>query len=268
MDGGGVMPSTCVFGGRECDFLVARGSDGTERRVSALEWGERDHGDPNASRWLAVHGWLDNAASFGPVAEQLVASDPAMHLVCVDLAGHGRSQHRHDPSYVVVDYVADLKAVVDELGWADAANPFSLMGHSLGGGVAGVFAGTFPGLVRQLVLVEALGPWSQPADEAATSLANALSKRRPLHVAPRPRRTFKSIEEAAQRRSEGNIVGKLPPSAARVLCQRGLLPAAAEVDGAKAVAWSTDPALMLPSRFKQDEVSAPLPRDRRVTVNN
>ena len=91
---------------------------------------------------------------------------------------------------------------------------------------------------------------------------------RPLHVAPRPRRTFKSIEEAAQRRSEGNIVGKLPPSAARVLCPRGLLPAAAEVDGAKAVAWSTDPALMLPSRFKQDEVSSPLPRDRRVTAIN
>ena len=60
-----------------------------------------------------------------------------IHLVCVDLAGHGYSSHRHEPVYHFVDYVVDLFDVVDGLGWSN----FSIVGHSLGAGVAMVMAG-------------------------------------------------------------------------------------------------------------------------------
>ncbi len=42
-------------------------------------------GTPGGLKVLALHGWLDNAASFLPLAAQL----PTLDLVMVDLPGHG-----------------------------------------------------------------------------------------------------------------------------------------------------------------------------------
>ena len=53
-------------------------------RLTALRCGAV--GQP---RVLALHGWLDNAASFLPLAARL----PALDLVMLDLPGHGRSGH-------------------------------------------------------------------------------------------------------------------------------------------------------------------------------
>ena len=47
-------------------------------------------GDPQGPKLLALHGWLDNAASFAPMAAHLAAFD----LVALDLPGHGASSHR------------------------------------------------------------------------------------------------------------------------------------------------------------------------------
>ena len=40
-------------------------------------------------RVLALHGWLDNAASFAPLA----AAWPDCEIVALEFAGHGRSGH-------------------------------------------------------------------------------------------------------------------------------------------------------------------------------
>ena len=53
-------------------------------RIAALRGGT-----PGAPRVLALHGWLDNAASFLPLAAHLRAID----LVALDLPGHGHSAH-------------------------------------------------------------------------------------------------------------------------------------------------------------------------------
>ena len=51
-------------------------------RVAAIEWGA-----DGARPVLALHGWLDNAASFARLATLL----DRLHLVAIDLPGHGRS---------------------------------------------------------------------------------------------------------------------------------------------------------------------------------
>ena len=65
----------------------------TERMTfSALEWGNADD-----KPVLALHGWLDNAASFTPLAPRL----KNVRLIAVDLAGHGRSQHRPTEKWII-----------------------------------------------------------------------------------------------------------------------------------------------------------------------
>ncbi len=115
-------------------------------RIAAREWG-----DPDGEPVLAIHGWLDNAASFDTLAPML----PGLHLVAIDLPGHGRSQHR--PPGVVhhfVDWVPEVAAAADALGW----DSFSLLGHSMGAGIASLVPAVFPGRVRRVVLLEGAGP--------------------------------------------------------------------------------------------------------------
>ncbi|MEM8768285.1 MAG: alpha/beta hydrolase, partial [Pseudomonadota bacterium] len=55
------------------------------RRITAKRWG-----DPAGEPTLALHGWLDNAATFDRLAPLL----PELNLVALDFAGHGLSDHR------------------------------------------------------------------------------------------------------------------------------------------------------------------------------
>src|SRR5690606_37312566 len=58
-------------------------------RIAGLRWGA-----PGAPRVLALHGWLDNAASFVPLAAEFErAGLDGIDLVEPDLPGHGRSAH-------------------------------------------------------------------------------------------------------------------------------------------------------------------------------
>ena len=71
-------------------------------RLAAREWGPE-----GGARVIALHGWLDNAASFDRLAPLL----PELHLVALDLAGHGRSQHRLPGVYHhFVDWVPEIAA--------------------------------------------------------------------------------------------------------------------------------------------------------------
>ena len=147
------------------------------QELAGLQWpGE---GEPV----LALHGWLDNAASFQPLAEPL-----GHPLVALDFAGHGHSEHRprHQATHYV-DHVRDVLAVADQLGW----DRFVLVGHSMGAGVACLFAATFPERVSRLVLIEGLGPPATAADEVAPNLRKAIDqmqalpdKRKPVYADP------------------------------------------------------------------------------------
>lgn len=172
-------------------------------RLAARTWGE-----PGQPPVLALHGWLDNAASFDRLAPLL----PGLHLVAVDLAGHGHSGHRPVGSaYHLVDAVADVLAVADALGWPR----FALLGHSLGAIIASLVPAVAPERVERVVLLEGFGPWSQTPEDTPRHLAEALAQEaRWVGTAPR---TFPSLDAAVLVRVVGS---DLDNGHARLLVER------------------------------------------------
>ncbi|MDT8321060.1 MAG: alpha/beta hydrolase [Xanthomonadales bacterium] len=188
-------------------------------RLAGLRWA-RD----GAPRALCLHGWLDNAASFEPLAPLL----DRLELVAIDLPGHGRSAHRPAACrYHFIDYLWDVEAMLDALGWADA----HLIGHSMGGGIGAVYAAGAPGRCRSLTLLDAPGPLSSQAADTTGRLRRSLASNRRGTGTPR---AYASIEVMVSARRQ---VSELSENSARRICERA---ARRHADG---VTWRSDPAL-------------------------
>jgi len=198
------------------------------RRIVARHWG-----NPHGARVLALHGWLDNCDSFSVLAPLL----PDLNIVAIDMAGHGESDHRREPEpYNILDDVPDLFAVADQLGW----QTFSLLGHSRGGIVSTVAAGTFPERIERLLLIEGIFPEPSAADHAPSQLASAIEAIKKL--ATRPLKTFESVEAAGLARQRG--VFPLGAEAALILARRGVRPVE------NGFQWRTDQNLLAPSSYR------------------
>jgi len=193
--------------------------DTRQGRLAGLCW-RRD----GAPRVLALHGWLDNAASFVPLAPHLEQLD----LVALDLPGHGHSEHRHTTArYHFIDYLFNIDAALDALGWADC----HILGHSMGASIGAMFAAGAPERVRSLVLLDALGPITGAPGSTADRLQRSMKKNR--QGASETRR-FDSLDEMIAARRK---VSDLSQAAARLICQR----AAQRLDDQ--FTWRSDPAL-------------------------
>jgi len=190
--------------------------------------------DDAAPPILALHGWLDNAASFLPVLPALAGR----RVVALDLPGHGRSSHRHASHFgAFVDYVEDIARVVEGL----SLGKIDLIGHSMGGALAVMYAAAFPETVRRLVLLEALGPLATPASETPKAIRRGIEAR--LGFAER-RRPYDTLEHLIRLRRDA---GGLTEASARLIVERG-----SEHTGA---GWrfASDPRLTLPSPLRMDE---------------
>lgn len=185
---------------------VEREFDLPSGKLRALEWGEAG-GQPV----LALHGWLDNAGSFDLLA-------PALHgcrLLAIDAAGHGLSAHRSpDSAYNIWQDLGDILELTDVLGW----KRFSLLGHSRGGAVAMLFAGTFPERVERLMLLEGGLPITGSAADAPANLGRVLERSRELRG--RGGRIYSSREQAIAERVGG--FSPVTTEAADILARRSL----------------------------------------------
>jgi pimeloyl-ACP methyl ester carboxylesterase len=204
-------------------------------RIAALRWGE-----PGAPRVLALHGWLDNAASFVPLAPHLGALD----LVAIDQPGHGRSAHlAPGADYSFAGALAAVLDVADGLGW----ERFALLGHSMGAGIASLLAAACPARVERLVAIEALGALADSAERTVPRLREAVAAQRAL--AGKQLRVFPDIDSAVRARATASRVpgSGLDEGLVRLLVERGLR----AVDGG--YVWSSDPRLTLPTLVRMTE---------------
>ena len=120
---------------------------------------ERGSGSPV----LFLHGWMADSSVFGPLID-VISSEVSLRAITMDLRGHGRSD-KPATGYSVEEQSRDLDAVLD----ACAVDQVTLVGWSLGGGIALHYAATRPDRVRKLALVGATPCLvQQPGFEAAT----------------------------------------------------------------------------------------------------
>jgi len=202
-------------------------------RLPHLEVAAHLYGPEDGRPVIALHGWLDNAASFSRLAPLL----NGVRIVALDLPGHGLSDHRPPGAgYNIWDYAYDILQTAEQFGW----QRFSLLGHSLGGIVSVLLAGAMPERIERLALIDGVIPYTGEAESAPRKLGEAL---RALLAVDRKRKpVYASFDQAVAARMKG--VGAVSREAAERLAQRGLMP----VPGG--YTWRTDPRLMLPSPLR------------------
>jgi 3-oxoadipate enol-lactonase len=128
----------------------------TEVEVTAADGARlqgRRSGDPNGTTIVLVHGSLESAASWAPVARRL--ADAGLDVVLVDQRGHGCSERGEAP-FDADTLAGDVRSWLEGLDLRDAV----LVGHGLGGVSAMAFSATHPEVVverlRGQVLVATL----------------------------------------------------------------------------------------------------------------
>jgi pimeloyl-ACP methyl ester carboxylesterase len=183
------------------------------REHAAIEWGERS-GVPT----VLLHGFLDHAGSWRQTAEGLSG-----WIVAPDHRGHGLSQHVGEgETYHFPEYLADLDALLAHIG------PAKLVGHSMGGTVASMYAGVRPERVHCLATVDGLG-MHDSGEESAERMLQFLDEVQ----TPPMNKVFPTAEAAAERLRHANR--SLAPLEAERLARRILRP----VEGGFTWTWDS-----------------------------
>jgi pimeloyl-ACP methyl ester carboxylesterase len=108
-----------------------------------------ERGEDAGRHLLLVHGFTGAKEDFADHIDDLAAL--GWHVLAPDLRGHGGSPHPEGESAYSLDtFAADVAALVDGLGW----DRFVLLGHSMGGMIAQVYALTHPARLDGLVLMD------------------------------------------------------------------------------------------------------------------
>jgi EmrB/QacA subfamily drug resistance transporter len=112
---------------------------------------------------LLVHGLLDSSRTWRKLAPVLALGH---EVIAPDLLGHGESDGPTAVDYSLGGHAGILRDLLDELGHQRV----TVVGHSLGGGIAMTFAYHYPERVERLALISSggLGRGVNPALRAAT----------------------------------------------------------------------------------------------------
>jgi len=184
---------------------------------------------------VCFHGWLDNAASFIPLAEAL----GDFEIFAFDFLGHGKSEHRHQGErYHYIDLVPFIDAALEEVH----ADKKILVGHSMGAGAAALYAGASGKGIHKLVLIEGFAPMTAEPDAAAKILVEGIEDFKKAQNLPKPR--YENFSDAVKVRMR---INSLTEEAAIPLVKRASLKTK---DG---YTWRADFRLRAPSLIRMGD---------------
>ncbi len=208
--------------------------DGREGRIALTQWGP-----PHPSPILLLHGWMDCGAGWQLLVDQLPDDWP---LVAVDWPGYGRSARRAD-RYWFANHLAELDWLA---GVLSPDLPVRLIGHSMGGTVASIYAGVRASRVAWLANLEGFGMPELPHAQLPGQVAAWLDA---LKSAPTPRR-YPDLESLAVALRRANP--RLPPAHARYLARVWTR----AVDGAFEILADPRQQLPMPIRYARADLEA------------
>ncbi len=213
-------------------------------RYHLREWGEPVAGLPPL---VLVHGWMDVGASWQFMVDALAQE---RWIVAPDWRGYGLTTgagHRPD-AYWFPDYLGDLDALLDTIS---PEQPVDLVGHSMGGNVAMMYAGVRPQRIRRLVNLEGFGlPATRPA-QAPGRLAEWLDEIKALRRGDMDLKTYDSVEGVARRLMKTNP--RLGADKAAWLAQHWAAP---DAQGRWAVLGEAAHKVVNPQLYRVDEALA------------
>jgi pimeloyl-ACP methyl ester carboxylesterase len=157
--------------------------------VRGLRYHVRCWPEPGAPKLVLLHGWMDVSASFQFLVDALRGR---WDVYAPDWRGYGLTDWGREDCYWFPDYLADLDAL---LAGTSPQAPVHLVGHSLGGNVACLYAGVRQERVAKLVNLEGFGMAATRAEDAPGRYLRWLEELR-----ERPRlRPYASFDELAGR---------------------------------------------------------------------
>jgi pimeloyl-ACP methyl ester carboxylesterase len=172
-----VNPEFPCFG--EANYLSLRGMN-----FHYLSWGK-----PENPLIVMLHGFLDHCHTFDLLASKLMDT---FYLVAWDARGFGKSDWVHPSGYYhFFEYIYDLELFLEH--FADK-RPV-LLGHSMGGMIAALYAGIFPERVSGLVNLEGWFVADAKFSDAPARARKWIEDVRSLQ----PFKPLNDIEEAALR---------------------------------------------------------------------
>ena len=168
-----------------CEFVPSR-----RLRYHVRQWGTPS---PDKTPLVMVHGWMDVAASFQFVVDALQHDH---WVIAPDWRGFGLTETPDTDNFWFPDYLADLDQLLDHYV---GDRPVHLLGHSMGGHVATLYAGIRPARIQTLINLEGFGmPATRPA-QAPTRYAQWMDELKALQRGEMDLRPYPNLEAVAQR---------------------------------------------------------------------
>lgn len=218
-----------------------------------VPWGHiagKRWGNAQGKPILAVHGWLDNAASMDGLIQLMPLND--YNILAIDLPGHGFSSH-YAPgmTYRLSDAMITLRRLQMYLRWDKS----SIIGHSLGAAVGSWFAAIFPEHIDRLVLIDLINIPPSPLQKHVKATRKSLEKDIKLNdvlsknTEP-PAYTFEQACGRAFLASElRHGIDSITRSSVEILSKRGLKKVGVDKYGQDLFTWTADLRLRIPPPF-------------------
>ena len=164
-------------------------------RYHVRQWGTPS---PDQTPLVMLHGWMDVAASFQFVIDALQHKH---WVIAPDWRGFGLTETPQTDNFWFPDYLADLDQLLDHYV---GTRPVHLLGHSMGGHVATLYAGVRPERVQKLINLEGFGmPATRPA-QAPSRYAKWMDELKALQRGEMDLKPYANLEAVAQRLMKTN----------------------------------------------------------------
>ncbi len=168
--------------------------------IRNLRYHVRLWGEPGAGKvpLVLVHGWMDVAASWQFVVDALHDDH---YVIAPDWRGYGLTESAPTDNYWFPDYLADLDFLLDHYS---PAGPVNLVGHSMGGNIVMLYAGSRPERVRRLVNLEGFGMAETRPSQAPKRYAVWMDELKAFHRGELALKSYDSVDGVAQRLMKTN----------------------------------------------------------------